>query len=138
MSHFRGAVQPTGPLDITVTLLGVGAVNVTDPSYVFYVPSSNAAGFGTSSSDFFDVVFTSLSGYDLASSIGPLAVNVIYTGSVNTEYGVLTFDNVNGAQFSSVAVPEPSTWIMMLAGLGGIGAAARMARRKAAAAVASA
>ena len=128
-----------GPLDITITLLGIGSVNVTDPAYVFYVPSPNVAGFGASTDgDFLDVVSPLLSGYDLASSIGPLAVDVAYTGSVNTQYGVLTFNDVSGAQFSSVAIPEPATWIMMLAGLGVIGAAARMARRKAAAAVASA
>jgi hypothetical protein len=57
-------------------------------------------------------------------------------------YGEQYFVNVvmtNGltsganAGFSAVftAVPEPSTWAMMLVGIGGVGATMRMARRKA-------
>jgi hypothetical protein len=72
----------------------------------------------------------------------PASFDFIATGSTSTLTLTAITQGNGGVFFDDVsvtpsAVPEPATWAMMLAGFGGLGAAARMRRRTAAAAPAA-
>lgn len=75
---------------------------------------------------------------NLASSFGPVTGTNIFAlnqfTNVATSGGNLTFSQSSSVQFSGIignsvsGVPEPSTWMMMLIGFGGIGYAIRRRR----------
>ena len=55
------------------------------------------------------------------------AQSVVFSGSAD----FIAFDNVTlGASSPMSAVPEPSTWLLMITGIGGIGLMLRQAKRK--------
>jgi hypothetical protein len=118
-------------LNTTITLAGIGTLKVTQPSYLFNSQTDGVSGFGSSPyGDFFDFRDGPvLASYDLASATGP--VEVIGGGGqdVVTSDGLFKFSVFNQpATFTATlsgGVPEPAAWVMMLVGLGGLGAMLR-------------
>jgi hypothetical protein len=76
------------------------------------------------------------SGYVFAIADMDTADSTTFTGQNPTLYCDFGGLSCSGTAVVAGGVPEPATWAMMLAGLGGIGAAMRMARRKTTAAAA--
>jgi hypothetical protein len=106
------------------------------PSFVFSFSSFGNAGFGTG-----DAVLagtyspSSFVGFDLSHSIGPvvgLLGTQAYTNFAATTSGYFILDPGTGSStFQEVVstVPEPSTWALMIAGIGVVGATLRFRRR---------
>ena len=83
-------------------------------------PFTSPAAFGS----------PSLVGYDAVSDLGPIAIT--YFGNLDptfTNGADADFTSITDGTFTASTVPEPATWAMMLVGLGGLGAAARLSRR---------
>ena len=100
----------------------------TNATHVFSDQGPPAAvGFeDVSSSDvILDTVSASFATYDLTSSIGPVVGSgVINPGSsFPTSGGAFVLTSVGESTFTAAtsAIPEPSTWAMMLIGFAGLG-----------------
>ena len=111
----------------TVSVGGGSAVTFSDPIQVFSNQSSTAVGFeDLSSDDILDSVSASFASYDLKTSIGPIVGSSEFdpSSSFPTTGGAFVLTSVGeSATFTSAtsAIPEPSTWAMMLIGFAGLG-----------------
>lgn len=134
-----------------------GTTGVIDPDIVSagYTNNDNLAGTGTTlfvldSAN--DILATQNAATGVLTRVGALGVNIgartsfDITGTANNAFvqagntlyrinltsGALTsIGNTDRTLFGlSAAVPEPSTWAMMMIGFGAVGAAARSSRRK--------
>jgi hypothetical protein len=125
-----------GPVTFSITLTGLGVFSVTDPGYIFNLAQNGLGGFGSSTDgDFAYMSAPGLTGYELTTSLGPIAVTGTAIQHVETSGGDLAFSTFSDTTFVANAgggVPEPAAWAMMLVGFGGLGAVMR--RRRAAAA----
>jgi hypothetical protein len=132
-----------------ISIDGLGTYTVSPTTIFFDNTNSGIIGFlqvsggGNLNFFFYGVGASEFYSYDAVSAIGPLSyfaitINNAPLGSnaVDTNGGLLTFDA--GSSFGTFqavlaqgAVPEPSTWALMLLGFGMVGMAIR--RRSAAA-----
>lgn len=118
--------QEYGAQTVTATLTGGGSflLNSIDLADLYNAPASGRIALSWTT--------TSGSGsqslmLDSAKGLQTFTLNLADVTSFTLEQGGPYFqlDNVN---FSIAAVPEPSTWMMMLLGVGGIGMALRRRR----------
>ena len=110
----------------TVSVGGGPAVTFTDPTQVFSNQSDPAVGFeDLSVDDILDTFSASFATYELKTSIGP----IVGSGAINagssfaTTGGAFVLTSVGDATFTAAtnAIPEPSSWAMMLIGFAGLG-----------------
>jgi PEP-CTERM motif len=113
---------------VTLSIDGGPAVTFTDPTHVFSDQGPPAgAGFKdvSRSEDMLDTGSASFATYDLTTSIGPIVgSSVINDGlSFPTTGGAFVLTSAGEATFTAAtnAIPEPSTWAMMLIGFAGLG-----------------
>jgi PEP-CTERM motif len=116
---------------VTLSIGGGPAVTFTDPTHVFSNQNSPAGvGFEDvgSSEDILDTLSASFATYDLTTSIGPIVGSSVINAGISfpTTGGALVLTSAGDATFTSVAsetnaIPEPSTWAMMLIGFAGLG-----------------
>jgi len=113
----------TLPGGITATLSIPTRLGINGTSVFFSRSSSNGFDlfdFSLSSAD--AAAFNFQAGYGPVTGTGVFALNQFQ--DVATSAGPLSFDSSGDVQFSSSgasAVPEPSTWAMMLIGFAGLG-----------------
>ena len=98
----------------------------TDLTQVFSIQSVPAVGFeDLSVDDILDSVSASFATYDLTTSIGPIVGSSEFDAgsSFPTTGGAFVLTSVGDATFTAAtsAIPEPSTWAMMLIGFAGLG-----------------
>jgi PEP-CTERM motif len=111
----------------TVSVGGGSAVTFTDPIQFFSNQSLTAVGFeDQSSDDILDSVSASFASYDLKTSIGPIVGSSEFdpSSSFPTTGGAFVLTSVGeSATFTAAtsAIPEPSTWAMMLIAFAGLG-----------------
>ena len=109
----------------TVSVGGGPAVTFTDPIQVFSNQSDPAVGFeDPSMDDILDDFSASFATYDLTTSIGPIVGSGVVTGSsFATSGGAFVLTRAGEATFTAAttAIPEPSSWAMMLIGFAGLG-----------------
>jgi hypothetical protein len=122
------------PVTMTVYITGIGTLPVTDTSYVF-ASGDGYAGFGADPHGDLVEIYGQpfISTYDLDTDVSPISVTGQAVGGIGDETtgGELAFYDVGDAVFSAVTgVPEPGAWVMMLLGLGGVGAVARTLRKR--------
>ena len=110
----------------TVSVGGGPVLTFTDLTQVFSTQSDPAVGFeDLAVDDILDNFTASFATYALTTSIGP----IVGSGSIDpgssfaTTGGALVLTSVGDATFtaSTNAIPEPSSWAMMLIGFAGIG-----------------
>ena len=115
---------------VTLSIGGGPAVTFTDPTHVFSDQGPPGAGFEdvSSSEDILDTVSASFATYDLTTSIGPIVGSSVINDGISfpTSGGDFVLTSAGDATFTSVAsetnaIPEPSTWAMMLIGFAGLG-----------------
>jgi PEP-CTERM motif len=132
MNNNTTNVTNSGPGDFenvgtaTVSVGGGPAVTFTDPIQVFSTQSDPAVGFeDLSVDDIIDNFSASFATYDLTTSIGPIVGSGVSNpgSSFATTGGVFVLTSVGGATFTAAttAIPEPSSWAMMLVGFAGLG-----------------
>jgi len=101
---------------------------------IFVNPGLSAMGFQVyATQDYLDFDTPDFGSYDLVSDFGPHAVGHAYLGYLKTDKGYLNFDSADNLSFSAAlrpAVPEPASWMMMLAGFAAIGTIFRGARSR--------
>ena len=116
-------------LAATIEIEGVGLLTFTYPAFIFggfnYLgnPLGNV-GFGTSDGgNLISVFHSTLAGYDLASSFGPLwgwNMSLSQFEDISTNLGMLTFASMSGVTFEAAVgssqVPEPG--LLLLVGTG--------------------
>jgi len=109
----------------------VGTFNITSP-VDFYINKNGYAGlYFSDSNSYFSGQNASLLSYQGSTGVSPVAISYNenpYSASFNTDRGAVTITNATNGTFAAAvasAVPEPTTWAMMLAGFGAIGFAAR-------------
>jgi hypothetical protein len=114
-----------GPFDLTFTE-GSGSLSFTQDSLFSFKNGATNSG-------------TSYSIYSFAFTAMPLSVGHYETGSIDSGSFVFIFPPVGGAYtagtldittLATLAVPEPSTWVMLLAGFAGLGHAGYRRRQK--------
>ena len=119
--------ENVGTTTVSVSVGGGSAVTFTDPIQVFSNKSLTAVGFeDLSSDDILDSVSASFASYDLKTSIGPIvgSSEIDPGSSFPTTGGAFVLTSVGeSATFTAAtsAIPEPSTWAMMLIGFAGLG-----------------
>ena len=112
---------------VTVSIGGGTAVTFTDPTQVFSDQSLSTVGFeDLAVDDILDSISTSFATYDLKTSIGPIvgSSEIIPVASFPTTGGAFVLTSVGeSATFTAAtsAIPEPSSWAMMLIGFAGLG-----------------
>lgn len=115
---------------LTLTNLGNGATFSFDPSLIPDNAHSASAPGGYQNSE--RIIFFPMMGFD-PNLNDTFNVDLTLTGVPGA--GTMSVSNV--VQIGSgLAVPEPTTWAMMILGLGGVGATLRRTRRTSAAATA--
>jgi PEP-CTERM motif len=116
----------------TVSVGGGPAVTFTDSIQVFSTQSVTTVGFDDLSvgDDILDDFSASFATYDLTTSIGPVvgSSEINPESSFATTGGVLVLTTAGDATFTGAAptgvgsaIPEPSSWAMMLIGFAGLG-----------------
>lgn len=132
--------QDLGPLNqAVVTINGFAPVTLTLDTRIGIARGINAFFFGLDGAgdylDFFvtdaqETAFNFLAGYGPVTGTGVFALDQFL--NVASSGGALTLSQSSNVQFSTAdgAVPEPSTWAMMLFGLGAIGAAVRRKKQE--------
>ena len=118
---------PLSSLVANVSL--VGDVTATDSYDFFLVNGSNLAGIWTHGTHNIVFQFTdpSLGSYDGISNFGPQSVTNAGGGSVDTDYGTVSLLGATNLHFAAAvaSVPEPSSWMLLVAGFGLAGLALR-------------
>ena len=141
MNNDTTNVTNSGPGDFenvgtaTVSVGGGPALAFTHPTQVFSTQSVPAVGFeDLAVDDILDNFSAPFATYDLTTSIGP----IVGSGAIDpgssfaTTGGAFVLTSVGDATFtaSTNAIPEPSSWAMMLIGFAGLGyVGCRRARR---------
>lgn len=136
--------QDLGPLtQAVVTINGFAPVTLTLDTRIGIARDANVVFFGqdpAGSPDYLDFFLTDaqesafnfLAGYGPVTGTGVFALDQFL--NIASSGGALTLSQSTNVQFSTAAgagaVPEPSTWAMMLFGLGAIGAVVRRKKRK--------
>ena len=110
----------------TVSVGGAPAVTFTDPIQVILDQSDTGIGFeDLSVDDILDEFNASFATYGLTTSIGPIvgSSGINAGSSFATTGGAFVLTSAGDATFtaSTNAIPEPSTWAMMLIGFAGLG-----------------
>ena len=133
--------QDLGPLNqAVVTISGFAPVTLTLDTRLGVARNANVIFFGSDlGTDYLDfnitdaqeTAFNFLAGYGPVTGTGVFALNQFL--NIGTSGGLLTLSQSSNVQFSTAegagAVPEPSTWAMMLFGFGAIGAVVRRKKR---------
>ncbi len=122
----------------SVSAVSAGVTYTLSTTTQFYLNGGNYAGlfFGSAGNGGggFSGTGPGLAGYNAVSNLATTPLNAYFTGPVSfqTDRGAVTLSNFSNGTFGAVvagAVPEPTTWAMMLIGFGMIGAAVRYRRR---------
>jgi hypothetical protein len=133
MTNNTTNVTNSGPGDfenvgtVTVSIGGGPAVTFTDLTQVFSNQSVSTVGFeDLAVDDILDSISGSFATYDLTTSIGPIVGSSEFNSgsSFPTTGGAFVLNSVGeSATFTSEtsAIPEPSTWAMMLIGFAALG-----------------
>ena len=147
-----GSPAGTGVIQTSNTLDAVGGYDITGVSGQFgadpitaLVNNPNQPNETTLSTNTYDnVLFPSGSmkfdrygiAFDVGSDIYNIFDGIADGGTTDTAhpYGLIINGSESFGNFSLSAAPEPATWAMMLLGIGVVGAAMRLSRRKAVAA----
>lgn len=134
------STNPTTALGIDLPSGGINTITFADGTYVFGLDLFQNYGGGEQSGipqDFLIAIY-GLSGLidtfnptiasDGGGFFGVTSIDQILSAQVSLPGGFAVVDNV---QFASItaAVPEPSTWMMMLLGFGAVGASLRRRRK---------
>jgi len=122
----------------SITIDGIGTFDFVTATRTFFNDNVDNPGFGlSSSSDLFDGPTSALlDGWDMLSSIGPIAGNMTLLQwdllPVNTTGGVLVFESgIAAGGFEATVIPEPGTLVLVSIGLlGQIGYSRRQQRRR--------
>ena len=122
------------PANATISLSGVGSMNVTGTDYVFDCQSCNKVGYGVmgipNCCDLIQVVDPSFGSYDLSTAFGPITnstdLSVGDWFDIPTSMGLMTLRSYDSSTFQATITssPEPMSMLLLLAGLPGV------ARRK--------
>ena len=114
---------------LTVSFSGADLYGKNGGKTATFSDDSTLGGTVTYSSDFLD--FSSTNSRDFAIALSAIAPKFGGTTSLNsftgTPVGVFSSDP---APVSTAAVPEPATWMLMLAGFGAIGLGVRRSERR--------
>jgi hypothetical protein len=111
----------------TISVGGGSPVTFTDSIQIFSSQSVTTVGFEDLSvgDDILDDLSASFATYDLTTAIGPIvgSSKINPGSSFTTTGGALVLTSAGEATFTaaSSAIPEPSSWAMMLIGFGGLG-----------------
>ena len=110
----------------TVSIGGGTAVTFTDLTQVFSTQSVSTVGFeDLVLDDILGDIDASFASYDLKTSIGPIVGSSEFDAgsSFPTTGGAFVLTSVGEFTFTAAtsAIPEPSTWAMMLIGFAGLG-----------------
>ena len=110
----------------TVSIGGGTAVTFTDLTQVFSTQSVSTVGFeDLVLDDILGDIDASFASYDLKTSIGPIVGSSEFDAgsSFPTTGGAFVLTSVGESTFTAAtsAIPEPSTWAMMLIGFAGLG-----------------
>ena len=111
---------------VTVSVGGGSPVTFTDSTRVFSSQSVSTVGFeDLAVADILDSVSASFATYDLKTSIGPIVGSSEFdpSSSFATTGGAFVLTSAGDATFTAAttAIPEPSSWAMMLIGFAGLG-----------------
>lgn len=133
--------QDLGPLNqAVVSINGFAPVTLTLDTRIGIARGINAFFFGLDGgSDYLDFFVTDAqeTAFDFLAGYGPVTGTDVFSLNqflnIASSGGALTLSQSSNVQFSTaegaVAVPEPSTWVMMLFGLGAVGAVVRRRKR---------
>ena len=118
-----------------IDIQGFNEATFTIPTQMFDNQPGSVLGLSRSPdmADLLDLFDNAFATYDLKSSLNPVVVSDPFfgqfgcqNGCVGTDQGNLTFTDMSAITFSATTVPEPSTLVMMGAGV--LGLAARLRR----------
>jgi hypothetical protein len=125
-------IDPLGSAQVSITGLGTTSLSfstrlgLNSGNGVVFFSRSGGGGL-----DLFDFYVAPGSLTNLVGPFGPLAGNSIFAleqfQNVESSLGSLSFNSASNVAFQALAVPEPETYAMLMAGLGLLGF---MARRK--------
>ena len=116
----------------TIRITGIGTGTFLIATRVFDSQGLSVLGFSRAPSgiDLMDFDHPAFATYDLTTSLGPLLVGIPFAldefDAVSTTLGDVTFDAAEGVTFTATAqaigaVPEPSTLVLLGAGLAALG-----------------
>ena len=118
-------------LSASITIDGLGSYNFISPTATFINDASDLVGLTRTGASYLDLLHgpidAAFDGWDMLTSIGPISGTGYLlqwlSPAVNTSGGILIFDNATSpVTFQASVVPEPSTFILLGAGLAGLAA----------------
>jgi len=124
-------------LSSNIISVGSNTGSITGDVSFFNNQGLTTAGFSIigGGGDFVNFSNTLFGSFDLISALGPVAVDRSFTRAFATTFGSVNLGGSTNLGFQAItvsqAVPEPSTWAMMLLGFGGVGVAMRRRRKSA-------
>lgn len=120
-------VSPGGELALTWLTGGrpnLYGTNGGDETYAVEVDGAMVGTFSTVSGQSFTPETLALT--DVSAGLH----NLIFQGLITTGDETSFFDNVSIVTGATITVPEPATWMLILAGFGALGVAIRLRRKQ--------
>ncbi len=124
-SIYKFTVAVTGVYDITEEQGNNGAGNIDADFGVLSNVTLNGSDGLTGNLSSISLAETGFTAFTLYN--GTLSTGTTYV--IDTYFGNASVDPDYQINFSTVAVPEPATWALMILGFGGVGASVRNRRR---------